>query len=151
MNKSFNSQTYEVLNNSTDIVDDDGYYFYEDLDKLKHSWIHEPHFVPLIIVYGTVFLIGVIGNGIVMFSVLGSGSSRSVTFTFMMSLALADILFLMVVVPHETLRMVLGEWSGGRAFCKVSGFIEMLTAVASILNLTAISFERYCYMFVLKY
>lgn len=133
-----------MMNNSSDISNDDSYYIYEDLEKLKETWIHEPHFVPLVIVYGTVFLIGVIGNGTVIFSVFGSRSSRSVTFTFMLSLALADILFLMVVVPHETLRMVLGEWPGGRAFCKVSGFIEMLTAVASILNLTAVSFERYC-------
>lgn len=147
MNKSVKMHPVPFLNSSSVIrgdynEDTDSYYYYENIDKLKTSWINEPHFLPLVIVYGTVFLFGIIGNGVVIFAILGSRSSRSVTFTFMVSLAIADILFLMVVVPHETLRMVLGEWSGGRTYCKISGFTEMLTAVASVLNLTAVSFER---------
>ncbi|CAH1773851.1 unnamed protein product, partial [Owenia fusiformis] len=41
------------------------------------------------------------------------------------------------------IRYFLGHWSGGMALCKISGFCEMLSAVASILNLTAVSVERY--------
>ncbi|XP_052785137.1 G-protein coupled receptor 54-like [Mya arenaria] len=122
---------------------EDGFYYYEDIEKLRTAWVNEPHFVPQTVIYGVVFLLGIIGNGTVIFSVLGSRTARFATFTFMVSLAVADILFLLVVIPHELLRMVLGEWPGTRAFCKISGFIEMLTAVASILNLTAVSFERY--------
>ncbi|KAL4220746.1 hypothetical protein ACF0H5_021140 [Mactra antiquata] len=134
------SENYSYLNEQ----DRSGDYFYEDIEKLSvpTTWMYEPHVVPLVVIYGTVFLCGLVGNGIVIFSILGSRSSRGVTFTFMVSLAIADVLFLMVVIPHETLRMVLGGWPGGRIFCKISGFTEMLTAVASILNLTAVSFER---------
>lgn len=148
VNMTLGQPYYHVMDSSQSNDSDDdntvGFYFYEDIEKLKVSttWMHEPHVVPLVVIYGSVFLLGIVGNGVVIFSVLGSRSSRSVTFTFMVSLAIADILFLMVVIPHETLRMVIGGWPGGRIFCKISGFTEMLTAVASILNLTAVSFER---------
>ena len=122
--------------------DYDGDYFYENIENLRKPWVAEPHFIPLVSVYGTVFLLGIAGNGIVILSVFGGRNSRSVTFTFIVSLAVADLLFLLVVIPHDVLRMVLGQWSGGRTFCKISGFIEMLTAVSSILNLTAVGFER---------
>ncbi|XP_052256471.1 tachykinin-like peptides receptor 86C [Dreissena polymorpha] len=133
-NESGENQTKEM---------DDGFYFYEDIEKLKTSWVNEPHVLPQTIIYGIVFLLGLAGNCIVICAAIGRRSNRNVTLMFMVSLAVADILFLLVVIPHELLRMVFGEWPGGRAFCKVSGFIEMLTAVASILNLTAVSFERY--------
>ena len=122
--------------------DFEGDYYYENIENLRKPWVAEPHFLPLVFIYGTVFLLGIAGNGVVILSVFGGRNSRSVTFTFIVSLAVADLLFLLVVIPHETLRMVLGQWSGGRAFCKISGFIEMLTAVSSILNLAAVGFER---------
>ena len=128
--------------NGTSFDDDSGDYFYQNIDVLKEPWVSEPHFVPLVVTYGIVFLLGIAGNGVVIFSVLWNPSFRNATFYFIVSLAVADVLFLLVVIPHETLRMVLGEWSGGRTYCKISGFTEMLTAVASILNLTAVSFER---------
>lgn len=91
--------------NLSDLYEDfDNVYFYEDIEKLRMAWTKEPHFIPQVVVYGLVFLFGIIGNFIVIFSVVGTRTSRSVTFTFMVSLAIADILFLMVVIPHELLR-----------------------------------------------
>ena len=139
---TYNDTVTDINVTSFHANDRDGFYYYEDIESLKQPWVKEPHFLPLVIIYGAVFLFGIIGNAVVIFSVFGGRTGRSVTFSFMVSLAIADILFLLVVVPHETLRMVVGEWSGGRSFCKISGFTEMLTAVASILNLTAVSFER---------
>ncbi|KAH3813908.1 hypothetical protein DPMN_142378 [Dreissena polymorpha] len=142
-NNQLSTYHYNESGDNHTIEMDDGFYFYEDIEKLKTSWVNEPHVLPQTIIYGIVFLLGLVGNCIVICAALGRRSNRNVTLMFMVSLAVADILFLLVVIPHELLRMVLGEWPGGRAFCKVSGFIEMLTAVASILNLTAVSFERY--------
>ncbi|KAH3813821.1 hypothetical protein DPMN_142290 [Dreissena polymorpha] len=83
---------------------DDGIYFYEDIEKLKTSWVNEPHVLPQTIIYGIVFLLGLVGNCIVIFAALGRRSNRNVTLMFMVSLAVADILFLLVVIPHELLR-----------------------------------------------
>ncbi|XP_064605777.1 galanin receptor type 1-like [Liolophura sinensis] len=118
-------------------------FFYEDLHNLRMPWIHEAHFLPTVIVYGVTFLIGIIGNSLVIFAMVGDKLSRSVTSSFLVSLALADIVFLVVCVPYETAKYFIGHWAIGTVLCKLVGFIEMMTAVTSILNLTAVSIERY--------
>ncbi|XP_021378857.1 cholecystokinin receptor type A-like [Mizuhopecten yessoensis] len=114
-----------------------------ELENLRKVWVREPHFIPTITVYGLTFLMGVIGNILVIFAVLGDRKARSVTSTFMVSLAAADMLFLVVCVPYETARYVVDHWTFGDVLCKFSGFVEMLSASASILNLSAVSVERF--------
>ena len=118
-------------------------YYDGDIESLNSVWSREPHFVPLVSLYTSCFLCGVTGNGIVLFAIIGSKKTRNVTFSFMLSLAVADLLFLLVCIPIDTLGMILGNWAGGVVFCKLSGFAEMLSAVSSILNLSTISVERY--------
>ena len=67
----------------------------------------------------------------------------SVTSSFLISLAVADLLFLLVCVPFEMTSRLAIVWAGGLALCKVAGFVEMLSAASSVLNLTAVSAERY--------
>ncbi|ESO87620.1 hypothetical protein LOTGIDRAFT_91668, partial [Lottia gigantea] len=99
--------------------------------------------IPVVTIYGAAFLIGLIGNTLVIFAMLGDRKSRSVTASFMVSLAIADLLYLMVCVPFETSRYFIGHWEIGPFLCKLSGYVEMLSALASVLNLTAVSIERY--------
>ncbi len=88
------------------------------------------------------FLSGVIGNFLVIFALVGDKKARNATSAFLVSLAAADLAFLLVCIPYETAAKMTGFWRGGRPLCKISGFVEMLSAVASILNLTAVSVER---------
>lgn len=61
----------------------------------------------------------------------------------MVSLAVADLLFLVVCVPYETARFFIGHWeSAGATTCKFFGAVEMLSGMASVLNLVAVSIER---------
>ena len=55
---------------------------------------------------------------------------------------MADLLFLLVCIPYDTAAKMTLEWFGGLGICKFYGFVEMLSAVASIMNLTAVSVER---------
>lgn len=64
------------------------------------------------------------------------------TASFMVSLAVADLLFLLICVPYEVVRMLIAYWDSGSALCKLSGTVEMLSALASVLNLIAVSVER---------
>ncbi|XP_033738190.1 QRFP-like peptide receptor [Pecten maximus] len=136
----------DYLQSFYDSYEDMAYNTFEypgELENLRKVWVREPHFIPTITVYGLTFLTGVIGNILVIFAVLGDRKSRSVTSTFMVSLAAADILFLVVCVPYETARYVVDHWTFGDVLCKFSGFVEMLSASASILNLSAVSVERF--------
>ena len=93
------------------------------------------------------FVVGVVGNALVVFSLLVDRKSRNVTSSLLVSLAVADLVFLLVFVPYEAAVKMATTWVGGVILCKVSGFSEMLSAVASILNLTAVTVERWVLLF----
>lgn len=138
---------YEPVNISTD-YENEGFFNYEgDIDNLRHPWIREAHFIPTVTVFASTFLLGIVGNSLVVFALVGDKKRRNVTSSFLVSLACADILFLVICVPYEIVRYFIGPWSIGPSLCKLSGSVEMLSAVASIMNLTAISVERYVLLF----
>lgn len=124
-------------------IDYDPYFYEGDIENLRKPWIQEPHFIPTTVIYGCAFLLGIVGNSLVIFAVASERKSRSVTSSLMVSLASADLIFLIVCVPYTTCQYVIHNWNVGEALCKISGFVEMLSAVASILNLSAVSIERY--------
>ncbi|RWS22337.1 neuropeptide FF receptor 2-like protein, partial [Leptotrombidium deliense] len=72
----------------------------------------------------------------------GRGKLRSPTASFLVSLAAADLLLLLVYIPLETLEYFVITWDKGGSVCKLSCYVEMLSGVASVLNLVAVSIER---------
>ena len=74
---------------------------------------------------------------------------RSTSLSFLVSLAIADVVFLLVCLPYELIVKLEAVWHGGLALCKLAGFVEMTTAAASVLNLTAVSIERFDFLAVL--
>lgn len=60
---------------------------------------------------------------------------------FLVSLAVADLLLVAVCAPLETMGYF-NPWTKGGRLCQFLGYVEMLSAVASVLNLTAVSLER---------
>ncbi len=61
---------------------------------------------------------------------------------FLVSLAVADLLLVAVSAPLETMGYFLNPWTKGGRLCQLQYYVEMLSAVASVLNLTAVSLER---------
>lgn len=140
-------EDYDYFSNDTenffDYINGESSFYLEDLDSLKEPWtVNDGHFLPTILVYGLTFVIGLTGNILVVYVVVCSRKIRSITASFMISLAVADILFLIVCVPYNTIEFVKLEWQLGPSMCKISNFTEMLSAFSSILNLSAISVER---------
>lgn len=141
-------EDYDYFSNDTenffDYINGESSFYLEDLDSLKEPWtVNDGHFLPTILVYGLTFVIGLTGNILVVYAVVCSRKIRSITASFMISLAVADILFLIVCVPYNTIEFVKLEWQLGPSMCKISNFTEMLSAFSSILNLSAISVERF--------
>ena len=122
------------------------YTFYmPDLSSMHQTWTDDRAFLPSTITYGLTFAVGLTGNILVVLALAADRKARNVTSTFMVSLALADLLFLLVCIPYETATKFISYWNGGRILCKIFGCVEMLSALASVLNLTAVSVERYAY------
>ena len=119
------------------------FYVNEEMMSDMHSpWLNDPVFYPTTIINALAFLVGVTGNLLVVFALLGDKKARNATSSFLVSLAVADLLFLLVCVPYEQTSRMIHYWSAGVWLCKVSGYIDMLSATVSILNLTAVSVER---------
>ena len=141
------------MNNSVNIstvgppVDPDNYdyvfYFDGDISTFQQPWTSDTAFWPTAVIYGLTFTLGILGNIVVVLALLLDSKSRNVTSYFLVSLAMADIAFLVICVPYETLIKLKKVWAGGSALCKIAGFVEMLTTTASVMNLMAVSIERF--------
>ncbi|KAL4236742.1 hypothetical protein ACF0H5_005126 [Mactra antiquata] len=66
--------------------------------EIEHSPPIE-ELIPVSIFYGTTLILGVAGNGLVIFSVSRYHQMMTITNTFLLSLALADLLLLLICVP----------------------------------------------------
>lgn len=120
----------------------DVFFYPGDVSHLTLPWVREPNFVTLAVVYTLTFALGVLGNGLVISVLCCRRSGRCITFPCLLSMAWADVLFLLVCVPHEVVGYFLTHWGLSSFLCKLSGFVEMASAMATILNLILISVER---------
>lgn len=92
----------------------------------------------LIVIIGTI-----IGNVLVCVAVCLVRKLRRPCNYLLVSLAVSDLCVAILVMPTALLYEVLREWSFGTVFCDVWVSFDVLSCTASILNLCAISVDRY--------
>ncbi|XP_062840123.1 octopamine receptor isoform X1 [Anolis carolinensis] len=89
-------------------------------------------------------LLTLLGNMVVFICPLMEKRLRTVTYMFIMSLAMADFLVACLVMPFSIVYEVTGKWLFGREFCKVWISFDVMFCTASIVTLCFISLDRYC-------
>ncbi|XP_070540659.1 somatostatin receptor type 2-like [Ptychodera flava] len=94
------------------------------------------------IVYGVVFVPGVIGNCLAIYLICRFAKLKSVPNIFILNLALADMLF-MFGIPFLAYALASPTWNLGTAMCKIVLSIDGLNQVTGVLFLTVMSFDRY--------
>lgn len=103
-----------------------------------------PVFIPVCVTYLAIFLVGVLGNSLTCTVILRHRVMQTPTNYYLLSLAASDLLVLLLGMPLELYEMwqnypfLLGE--GG---CYFKIFLFETVCFASILNVTALSVERY--------
>uniref|UniRef100_A0A674JLD1 G-protein coupled receptors family 1 profile domain-containing protein n=1 Tax=Terrapene triunguis TaxID=2587831 RepID=A0A674JLD1_9SAUR len=98
------------------------------------------HVVSMVI-YSIAFVLGVMGNGLVIF-ITGFRMKRTVNAIWFLNLAVADFIFTFFL-PLGVAYVALGfHWPFGRALCKINTAVAFLNMFASIFLLTAISADR---------
>lgn len=80
----------------------------------------------IVVLYSLTFVVGVLGNGLLL-GVLGqSRRTWSVTDTFILHLALADVL-LLVTLPMWAMQAAQADgWTFGTPLCKITGSVFMV-------------------------
>ncbi|XP_035698484.1 gastrin/cholecystokinin type B receptor-like [Branchiostoma floridae] len=102
-----------------------------------------PVSVPTILTYAVCFLLGTVGNVLVIFSVARFRRLRSTTNYLLGNLATADLLIVALCVPVKAAEFFLPSWQLGGFLCKATALLQFLSVICSVLTLTCISIERY--------
>uniref|UniRef100_A0A8C3ACP3 Apelin receptor 2 n=1 Tax=Cyclopterus lumpus TaxID=8103 RepID=A0A8C3ACP3_CYCLU len=110
----------------------------------ENDW--SPSFSIIPSVYLLAFLVGCLGNGLVLWAYLDRADGRqniSDADSLIASLALADLCFL-VTLPLWAVYTAMGyHWPFGQPLCQISSFLTALNMYASVFSLSMLSVERY--------
>uniref|UniRef100_A0A3Q2QXX6 Apelin receptor 2 n=1 Tax=Fundulus heteroclitus TaxID=8078 RepID=A0A3Q2QXX6_FUNHE len=106
-----------------------------------------PSFSIIPSVYLLAFLVGCLGNSLVLWVYLHRTTRRTIRtkdkHSLIASLALADLCFL-VTLPFWAAYTALGyHWPFGQPLCQISSFLTALNMYASVFSLSMLSVERY--------
>ncbi|XP_016102743.1 apelin receptor B [Sinocyclocheilus grahami] len=103
----------------------------------------EPSYSLIPVLYMLIFILGLTGNGVVIFTVWRAQSKRRAADIYIGNLALADLTFV-VTLPLWAVYTALGyHWPFGMALCKISSYVVLLNMYASVFCLTCLSLDRY--------
>ncbi|XP_055498911.1 LOW QUALITY PROTEIN: 5-hydroxytryptamine receptor 4-like [Leucoraja erinacea] len=96
----------------------------------------------------TIIILGAfLGNLLVIVSIVYFTKLRTLTNAFLLSLAVADFLVGIIVMPFSMIKVMFG-WYFGKAFCTIHTVMDVMLCTSSIMNLSCIAFDRYyavCY------
>ncbi|XP_071545319.1 substance-K receptor-like isoform X2 [Panulirus ornatus] len=93
--------------------------------------------------YGSISLVAVLGNALVIWIVATSRKMHSVTNYFIANLALADIIIGLFAIPFQFQAALLQRWNLPEFMCAFCPFFQTLSVNVSIFTLTAIAVDRY--------
>lgn len=105
-----------------------------------------PEAVGIGVVLALICFFSVAGNVLVVVAILTDRNLRKTSNYFIISLALADMLVAIMVMTFAIANDILGYWIFMKEFCSVWISFDIMCSTASILNLCAISLDRYIHI-----
>uniref|UniRef100_A0AAV2LA32 Type-1 angiotensin II receptor n=1 Tax=Knipowitschia caucasica TaxID=637954 RepID=A0AAV2LA32_KNICA len=95
------------------------------------------------IVYGCNFIIGIVGNSMVVAIIYCYMKLKTVAHIFVLNLAISDLTFLITLPMWATVTATGYHWPFGGFLCKATAALAMFNLYTSIFFLTALSIDRY--------
>ncbi|XP_013177839.1 PREDICTED: substance-K receptor-like isoform X1 [Papilio xuthus] len=99
--------------------------------------------VLLSVLYGSISMLAVVGNFLVMWVVATSRRMQSVTNCYIANLALADIVIGLFAIPFQFQAALLQRWLLPHFMCAFCPFVQALSVNVSVFTLTAIAVDRH--------
>ncbi|NXS40205.1 NPFF2 protein, partial [Balaeniceps rex] len=115
-------------------------------------YLHQPSVAAVFIIsYLLIFLLCMVGNGVVCFIILRNKHMCTVTNLFILNLAVSDLLVGIFCMPTTLLDSIIAGWPFGSLVCKVSGMVQGISVSASVFTLVAIAVDRFrCIVYPFK-
>uniref|UniRef100_A0A8P4KAR5 Neuropeptide FF receptor 2 n=1 Tax=Dicentrarchus labrax TaxID=13489 RepID=A0A8P4KAR5_DICLA len=115
-------------------------------------YLHKPSVAAVFTVsYLLIFVVCMVGNGVVCFIVLRSKNMRTVTNLFILNLAISDLLVGIFCMPTTLVDNIITGWPFGSVVCKLSGMVQGISVSASVFTLVAIAVDRFrCIVYPFK-
>ncbi|XP_074917991.1 apelin receptor B-like [Chelonoidis abingdonii] len=132
---------------ATDPLGGESYYYYGEANESRRGmhcewpvdW--EVSFSLLPVLHMLVFMLGLLGNGLVIFTMWRGWRAKHYSAdTYIGNLALADLAFLVTLPLWPAHTALYFHWLFGSALCKLSSYLVLLT---SVFCLGCLSFEHY--------
>lgn len=126
----------------------EGPYDYYDYEEPENSTMCDysewrPSYSVIPVLYMLIFILGLSGNGVVIFTVWRAQGKWRAADIYIGNLALADLTFV-VTLPLWAVYTAMGyHWPFGVSLCKISSYVVLLNMYASVFCLTCMSFDRY--------
>lgn len=140
MGSDLNVSNFLVPHSEVDVITNlTGYVF--DLGPKRDSL---SSVIPMTVIYSVILITGLVGNICTCVVIIRNKHMRTVTNYYLFSLAVSDLLLLIVGLPQELFLL----WNKypyvfGEAFCVIRGYTAEMSTYASILTITSFTLERY--------
>ncbi|NXG43317.1 GALR2 protein, partial [Psilopogon haemacephalus] len=103
----------------------------------------QPEAVIIPLLFLLIFLMGTVGNCLVLAVLLRNGQVKNTTNLFILNLGVADLCFILFCIPFQATIYTLEGWVFGPFMCKAVHFFIYLTMYASSFTLATVSLDRY--------
>ncbi|KFP75321.1 Neuropeptide FF receptor 2, partial [Apaloderma vittatum] len=115
-------------------------------------YLHQPSVAAVFIIsYLLIFLLCMVGNGMVCFIILKNKHMHTVTNLFILNLAVSDLLVGIFCMPTTLLDNIIAGWPFGSLVCKMSGMVQGISVSASVFTLVAVAVDRFrCIVYPFK-
>ena len=110
---------------------------------LDNIHFEDPLVIGSLVPLGLVCLVVILGNMMVIIAVFNTHKLRGATYLFIVSLACADLMLGLVVLPFSAMYEVFDLWLFGNIWCSIWLAVDVWMCTASILHLVVISLDRY--------
>lgn len=91
------------------------------------------HSIVVPTVWAVLILVGIVGNGLVIFTLLKQGDRTATTY-YIINLAIADFAFIAVVVPFTCTLYALPDWVFGEHMCKFINYMVYVSIFTALLR-----------------